>query len=103
LRGIRAPWMGFSGRHDGRGGASTIVMIDDPGNVQHPPQWFARSEEFACLCPAPLFSEEHIVEPDATMVLRYGVVVADGASDPERAARLADAGRTALAELLEES
>jgi hypothetical protein len=103
LRGLRAPWMGFSGRHDGSGGASTIVMIDDPGNVQHPPQWFARSEEFACLCPAPFFSEEHTVEPGATLVLRYGVVVADGASDPERAARLADAGRRALAELLGES
>ena len=102
LRGIRAPWMGFSGRHDGSGGASTIVMVDDPGNVQHPPQWFARSEEFACLCPAPFFSEEHTVEPGATMVLRYGVVVADGASDPERAGRLAEAGRAALAELLGE-
>jgi hypothetical protein len=103
LRGIRAPWMGFSGRHDGSGGASTVVMVDAPGNVQHPPQWFARSEEFACLCPAPFFSEEHTVEPGATMVLRYGVVVADGASDPERAASLADAGRTSLAELLGES
>jgi hypothetical protein len=103
LRGIRAPWMGFSGRHDGSGGASTIVMVDDPGNVQHPPQWFARSEEFACLCPAPFFSEEHTVEPGATMVLRYGVVVADGASDPERAARLADTGRAALAQLLGDS
>ena len=51
--------MGFSGRHDGSGGASTVVMVDDPGNVQHPPQWFARTEEFACLCPAPFFSEEH--------------------------------------------
>ena len=61
LRGIRAPWMGFSGRHDGSGGASTVVMVDDPGNVQHPPQWFARTEEFACLCPAPFFSEEHEV------------------------------------------
>lgn len=103
LRGIRAPWMGFSGRHDGSGGASSIVMIDAPGNVQHPPQWFARSEEFACLCPAPFFSEEHVVEPGATMVLRYGVVVADGASDPERAARLAEAGRSALTELMGES
>jgi hypothetical protein len=103
LRGIRAPWMGFSGRHDGSGGASTIVMVDDPGNVQHPPQWFARSEEFACLCPAPFFSEEHTVEPGATMVLRYGVVVADGASEPERAARLADTGRAALAQLLGDS
>ena len=36
LRGTRSPWMGFSGRHDGSGAASTIVMIDDPGNVQHP-------------------------------------------------------------------
>ncbi len=100
LRGIRAPWMGFSGRHDGSGSASTIVMVDDPGNVQHPPQWFARTEEFACLCPAPFFSEEHTVEPGATMVLRYGVVIADGASDPERAARLATVGAAGLGDLL---
>lgn len=100
LRGTRAPWMGFSGRHDGSGGASTVVMIDDPGNVQHPPQWFARSEDFACLCPAPFFSEEHTVEPGDTLVLRYGVVVADGASDPDRAARLAAAASDALGRVL---
>lgn len=100
LRGIRAPWMGFSGRHDGSGAVSTIVMVDDPGNLQHPPQWFARSQEFACLCPAPFFSEEHEIEPGDTMVLRYGVVVADGASDPDRAARLAEAGAGALGLLL---
>ena len=47
--------------------------------------------DFACLCPAPFFSEEHVVEPGATLVLRYCVVIADGESDPERAARLADA------------
>ncbi len=100
LRGTRAPWMGFSGRHDGTGGASTVVMIDDPGNLQHPPQWFARTEQFACLCPAPFFSEEHAVEPGATMTLRYGVVIADGSSDPERAARLAEAGSGVLRDLL---
>jgi len=100
LRGIRAPWMGFSGRHDGSGGASTLVMVDDPANLQHPPQWFARAEEFACLCPAPFFSEEHEIAPGATMTLRYAVVVADGASDSERAARLAGAGSAALDELL---
>lgn len=96
LRGTRAPWMGFSGRHDGTGGASTVVMIDDPGNLQHPPQWFARTEQFACLCPAPFFSEEHEVRPGATLALRYGVVIADGGSDPARAARLAEAGVLAL-------
>jgi hypothetical protein len=100
LRGIRAPWMGFSGRHDGSGGASTLVMVDDSGNVQHPPQWFARSEEFACLCPAPFFSEEHVVEPGGTLELRYGVIVADGASDPDRAARLAAAGTEVLRSVL---
>ncbi|RXZ67293.1 PmoA family protein [Agromyces albus] len=100
LRGTRAPWMGFTGRHDVTGAASTIVMIDDAGNLQHPPQWFARSEEFACLCPAPFFSEEHVVEPGATLDLRYGVVIADGASDPDRAAALAAAGSARLPDLL---
>lgn len=100
LRGTHAPWMGFSGRHDETDAASTIVMVDDPANLQHPPQWFARSEDFACLCPAPFFSEEHVIEPRATLALRYGVVIADGASDPDRAARLADAAAARLPELL---
>ena len=100
LRGTRAPWMGFSGRHDGSGGASTVVMVDDLGNMQHPTQWFARTEEFACLCPAPFFSEEHEIGPDDTLVLRYGVVIADGASDPGRAASLAATAGALLPELL---
>lgn len=100
LRGIRSSWMGFTGRYDETDAASTVVMVDDDANVQHPPQWFARSEEFACLCPAPFFSEEHVVEPGATMALRYGVVIADGASDPDRAAKLAEAAAARLPELL---
>ncbi|GAA2044379.1 PmoA family protein [Agromyces tropicus] len=103
LRGTRAPWMGFTGRHDGTGSASTVVMVDDPANLQHPPQWFARSEEFACLCPAPFFSEEHEIGPGEAMSLRYGVVIADGAADPERAARLAGAAAAVLRDLLGES
>ena len=100
LRGIRSPWMGFTGLHDGTGTASTVVMVDHATNVQHPPQWFARAEDFACLCPAPFFSEEHVVEPGEALVLRYGVVIADGASDPARAERLAMAGAAALDGLL---
>jgi hypothetical protein len=100
LRGIRSPWMGFCGRHDETDAASTVVMVDDPVNLQHPPQWFARSEEFACLCPAPFFSDEYVVEPGATMTLRYGIVIADGASDPERAARLAELAAERLPALL---
>lgn len=92
--------MGFSGRHDGSGGASTVIMIDDPGNLQHPPQWFARTEEFACLCSSPFFSHEHAVAHGATMTLRYGVVIADGASDPQRAGALAGAAGDRLGEML---
>ncbi|MCI2957647.1 PmoA family protein [Agromyces atrinae] len=96
LRGIRAPWMGFTGRHDGNDTASTVVMVDDEANIQHPPQWFARTEDFACLCPAPFFSEECSVEPGDTLRLIYTVVIADGASDPARAASLAEAGLVAV-------
>ena len=77
-----------------------MLIIDDRANPQHPPQWFARTEEFACLCPAPFFSEEHTVEPGDTLALRYGVIVADGASDPARAARLAAAASDALGHAL---
>ncbi|WP_395243972.1 PmoA family protein [Agromyces sp. MMS24-K17] len=96
LRGTRHPWMGFTGVHDGSGARSTLVMVDDPGNVQHPPQWFARTEEFACLCPAPFFSEEHEVAPGEDLVIRVAVVVADGGADPARAAELAALGRAHL-------
>lgn len=92
LRGSRAPWLGFTGRHDGSGAWSSLVMVDDPRNVQHPPQWFARSEEFACLCPAPFFSEEHPVDPGAELIERVAVVIADRAADPARAATLAGHG-----------
>jgi hypothetical protein len=96
LRGERAPWFGFTGRHDGTGSRSTLVMVDDVENVQHPPQWFARTDEFACLCPAPFFSEEHPVEPGAELVERVAVVIADGGADPERAETLAAHGRALL-------
>lgn len=91
-RGTRGPWMGFVGRHDGTGGASTVVIVDGTDNPSHPPQWFARTEQFGCLNPAPFFSTEVPFAPGATLRFRYAVVVADGASDPGSAASLADLG-----------
>jgi hypothetical protein len=96
LRGTREPWMGFTGRHDESGNSSTLVMVNDPGNVNSPPQWFARTDDYACLCPAPFFSTEVPVAPGEVLRLRYAVVIADGASDHADAGRLADAGLTAL-------
>ncbi len=77
--GWRGPWLGFTGRHDGHGRASTLLFTDCPGNLGYPGQWFVRSTPFACLCPAPFFAAEHTLAAGATLALRYGVAVADGA------------------------
>ncbi|RVX38521.1 methane monooxygenase PmoA-like [Nonomuraea polychroma] len=97
LRGTRAEWFGFRGRHDETGEHSTIVMVDDAANPQHPPQWFARSEDFACLCPAPFFSEEVPLPDGETLRFRYAVVIADGDRGEDGTALLAKQGRAALA------
>jgi len=97
MRGTRAEWMGFTGQHDGTERYSTIVMVDDSANASHPPQWFARNEQFACLCPAPFFSEELEVAAGETIRFRYAVVIADGDADAPRTAQLAERGRAALA------
>src|SRR5690606_20017320 len=36
LMGVRAPWMAFTGRHDGHGRDSTLVFVDAPDNPDHP-------------------------------------------------------------------
>jgi hypothetical protein len=97
LRGTRAEWLGFRGQHDESERWSSVVMVDDATNPQHPPQWFLRSEDFACLCPAPFFSEEVEASPGTTLRFRYAVVVAAGKADGEGAERLAACGRSALA------
>ncbi len=104
-RGLRAEWLGFVGHHDGEapgpeGGsrASTVLMVDPGTNPGGTPQWFVRSVPFACVCPAPFFSQEVPFAPGQTLAFDYAVVVADGASDGARAAALAALGRRVLDE-----
>jgi hypothetical protein len=94
LRGHRHAWMGYVGRHDDIDEQSLVVMVDDAANPQHPPQWFVRSEPFACLNPAPFFSEELVVAPGETVRFRYAVAIADAGADAAPA--LAAAARTVL-------
>lgn len=89
VRGQRHEWMAFAGRHDEIDAESVVAIVDDGDNPRHPPQWFARSEEFACLNPAPFFSEELAVAPGETVVFRYAIGIADAAA--------ADAGDVAAA------
>ncbi|KAF2414259.1 hypothetical protein B1729_05885 [Microbacterium sp. B35-04] len=81
VRGSRHEWMGFVGRHDDIDATSLVLMLDDASNPHHPPQWFARSEEFAALNPAPFFSEEVVVAPGETVRFRYAVGIADGGAE----------------------
>ena len=97
LRGQRAPWTGFTGKHDNTNTASTQIVADATDNVRHPPEWFVRSEDFAAVCPAPFFAEELPFTAGETLRLKYAVLVADGLSDDGRARVLAAQAHKALA------
>lgn len=97
LRGTRGPWLAFVGQHDDSCRHSTVLIADDRNNAQHPPEWFARSEPFACFGPAPFFSNEVTFTAGSTMVNRYAVVIADGDSDQERLTGIASWATNALA------
>lgn len=94
LRGQRHEWMAFDGRHDQVDASSLVLMLDHEQNPHHPPQWFARSEEFAALNPAPFFSEEVVIPVGESATFRYGVGIADG--DAIAAAELAATVRGVL-------
>jgi hypothetical protein len=96
--GWRGPWLAFAGRHDGNGRASTVVFRDSPANFSFPSQWFVRSSRYACLCPAPFFSEEYEMTSGSSLTLRYDVIIADGDLDASACGRLA--GRAAAHDLL---
>jgi hypothetical protein len=99
LRGQRAPWLSFVGQHDETCSFSTVVMVNDPGSDHLEPEWFARSEPFACMGPAPFFSQEVLFEAGSTLRYRYAVVIADGGSDAARAEALASAAGDVLGRL----
>jgi hypothetical protein len=89
VMGWRGPWLGYTGRHDGHGRASTLVFCDRPENFSAPSQWFVRTGIYACVCPAPFFNSEYPLEAGQTLELGYDVLVADGALDAAGCAELA--------------
>jgi hypothetical protein len=89
LMGHRAPWLGYVGRHDGHGRASTLLFADSPANFCYPCQWFVRTGIYACVCPAPFFSTEYQLADGDCLRLGFDVLVADGALDAGQCASLA--------------
>lgn len=94
LNGIRAPWMAFSGRHDGEGGASTLVFVDSPNNsypaAEHT-EWFVRTGIFAVVSPSPFYSTELTFEPGSSLSYEYAVVIADDDRGVDGSEQLAEA------------
>lgn len=76
VMGVRAPWLAFRGRHDGRGRFSTLVFV-----AEAEVRWFVRATPFAAVCPAPFFDTAIPVAPGESRSYRYTVIVADGGPD----------------------
>jgi hypothetical protein len=90
LMGTQAPWLAYTGEHDGTDGHATLVFAHAPENDHagakgtHPAHWFVRSDPFAAVAPSWSFHTELALAPGATLTRRYRVVVADGAWGRER-------------------
>jgi len=84
LMGTQAPWLAYSGEHDGADGHATLVFAHAPENDHagergaHPAHWFVRDEPFAGVAPSWAFHDELELAPGDTLTRRYRVVVADG-------------------------
>jgi hypothetical protein len=92
--GRRAPWLAFTGAHDGSDRSSTLVFVDHPENPRHPTKWFVRSDPYACVSCAFMFDEVYTLAPGEGLSLRYLLIVATGDWDrariEDRVARLFD-------------
>ncbi|MBO1337264.1 PmoA family protein [Streptomyces sp. VRA16 Mangrove soil] len=93
IMGTQAPWLAYSGEHDGMDGHATLVFEHAPENDHagrdgaHPAHWFVRNEPFAAVAPSLAFHDELVLEPGDTLTRRYRVVVADGAWEREEIAK----------------
>jgi hypothetical protein len=69
-RGLPAPWLAFIPPDRSAG-----VLMLDAGATPSP--WFARSAEYAGLCPAPFFFDETVLQPGESLVLAAALVMGD--------------------------
>lgn len=84
LMGQRSDWLAFVGRHDGSGGASTLLFDQDPGNADAPAYWFVRTEPYPVVNPSLAFYQGLELAAGQTLRRRYRLVVAAQAWDAER-------------------
>lgn len=105
LNGIRAPWLAFSGKYDGDGGASTLVFVDSPRNSypdgEENTEWFVRTGIYAVISASPFYSRETAFEPGQTLEYEYVLMIADSDRGLSGSEELAEAGQQLLAPSVE--
>jgi hypothetical protein len=99
VMGQRAPWLAYTGKHDGTDGPaaavsapaaqSSLVFVDRPDSFRYPTKWFVRDEPYGCASFAVTFDEEHALAPGASFALHHRIVVVDGALTRPQIERLA--------------
>ncbi|RLP89605.1 PmoA family protein [Micromonospora sp. CV4] len=83
VNGSAAPWLALAGTASG-GGAYTLVFTGlGPGD-----RWFVRTGMYPGVCVAFAFDDPAVVPAGGSRHGRYGVLVADGTLDRDRAAAL---------------
>ncbi|MGH2345718.1 MAG: PmoA family protein [Chloroflexota bacterium] len=76
--GQAAPWLAFTGRHDGNGEQSTLVFIDRPTNPRFPNQWFVRNDPYAGVSCSFMFDEPYVLPANEALTLDYRIIPANG-------------------------
>lgn len=86
MMGRAAPWLAFTGEHDGVEAHSTLVFAHAPENeaAVSPSHWFVRSEPTPTVALSWAFFEEFTLPSGAAFSYRYRIVVADGVLDRRR-------------------
>ncbi|MEZ4990389.1 MAG: PmoA family protein [Saprospiraceae bacterium] len=72
------PWMNITGNLDGQAGNEGVLVIDHPGNPGYPQPWILRSKNSMQNAAFP-GREKIEIKPDQPLLLRYRMVIYDGA------------------------
>ena len=84
VMGQAAPWLAFTGWHDGTYQQSTLLFIDQPDNPRYPNKWFVRHDPFPIVSYAFMFEEEYVLAPAETLTLTYRLVIINGSWSREK-------------------
>ena len=88
MRGQSAPWLAFTGQHDGTLNTSTLIFADCPDNPRYPNKWFVRNKPFATTSCSFMFDQVLELPADKTLELSYTVIAAEGAPETDAVERM---------------